>query len=51
MYAHVSLGAYGGQKKTSDLLELELYNVVNFLMWVLVSELRGYRRAASALNC
>lgn len=50
VYVQVSLGVYGGQKKKSDLLELKLEDVVNFLMWVLVTELRGYRRAASALN-
>jgi len=44
-------GAHKGQKRASDLLELELQVVVGCLMWVLGTELRSFARAANTLNC
>lgn len=43
-------GAYRGQKRVSDPLELELQEVVSHLIWMLGIELRSYGRAVSALN-
>lgn len=36
---HMSAGIHGGQKKVSDLLELELQVIVRHLTWVLGTEL------------
>lgn len=47
---HMSTGAFGGQERVSDALELELETVVSCYAWVLGPELRSCGRTASALN-
>ena len=43
-------GALGGQKRASELLEVELVMVVSCLMWVLGTKLKSSTRAAHTLN-
>lgn len=55
MYAQVivctqSTGAYRGQKRVSDIRELELQAVVSSPMWVLESKLRSSKKQA-VLTC
>lgn len=42
--------AHRGQKRSSDLLELELQSVVGHLMWVRETELKSSARTMSAHN-
>jgi hypothetical protein len=51
IYVYVYIGACGGQKGMSDVLELELWMVRGLLMWVPESKLRSSVRAASILHC
>lgn len=48
IYVYVYIGACGGQKGMSDVLELELWMVRGLLMWVPESKLRSSVRAASS---
>lgn len=45
---HVCVGASGGQRRTSDPLELELSVIVSCLAWVLGNELGSSK---SGKNC
>lgn len=46
----MSTGAYGGRKRVSDPLELDLLVVVCYLAWVLGTKLGSSAGAVSTLN-
>lgn len=50
MHAHTHAGAFKGQKRASDALEVELRVVVRCLMWVLEMRLEFPVRPESALS-
>jgi len=50
LYVRVSAGALRGGNRGPDLLEPELQEIMNHLMWVLGTELRSSARAEHALK-
>ena len=48
---HMCAGALGGQKRASELLEVELIMVVSCLMWVLGTTPGSPAKATCTLNC
>lgn len=51
MYVHIHVGVFGGQKRVSELLELDLLAFVGRLMQVLETQPLDSARTGRTLNC